>query len=150
MDDDFKEISSKFEAVKLRMTHDKNGHVLVLSIHPDNTPEDILRDPLGMRYMIVAVRVNDDGEPVAGKATDDGIRAIRLAAALCSDPEFHMFMASSGYADAPNEESTVEGLRAYLGVKSRSELKTDKEARRRLLDLRAAFADSFAASRRAR
>lgn len=133
------QLSSKFEAVKIAMNHDKNGHVLRLAIHPDNTPEDVLRDPLGTRYFIVAVRMNDEGELVAGKGAEEGAKAIRVAAMLAKDEKFQTWMAARGYAEEISEESCASGMREYLGVTSRTELKTKAEARKRLLALRDEF-----------
>ena len=53
----------QFEAVKLALKQDKNGYVLTLLMHPDEVPEDILRDFVGSRYQIVAVRLNSDQTP---------------------------------------------------------------------------------------
>lgn len=140
---DIKEIGSKFECVKIAMTQDKNGHILKLSIHPNDTPEDLMRDLVGTRYMAVLVRMNDQNEPIPSQSTNEGQKALNLAGALCSDPDFQMWMASSGFATEPTEEATVEGLRVYLGIASRRELKTDADARSALAGLRDDFVRQY-------
>jgi hypothetical protein len=47
--------TSQFEAVKVSMKQDNSGYVLTLRIHPDEVPEEILRDFVGARYMAVLV-----------------------------------------------------------------------------------------------
>ena len=138
-----RDIATTFEGVKIAMTQDKNGHILKLSIHPNDTPESIMRDPVGTRYTVALVRLNEQDEPVASQQDDEGIRAIRLAAALCDDPEFQMYMASIGWAEEPTEDSTTQAMREHLGVTSRKELRINSEARRRLVVLRDDFAHNF-------
>ncbi len=54
-----------FEAVKVAIKQDKTGYILTLSVHPDEVPEDLLRDFVGARYGVAMVRVNSDESPVA-------------------------------------------------------------------------------------
>ena len=61
---DIVKMTSRFEAVQIAMNKDKTGYILKLSIHPNDAPEDLLRDPVGTRYMIVAVRMGDDDQPM--------------------------------------------------------------------------------------
>jgi hypothetical protein len=127
------------------MAQDKNGHVLKLSIHPNDTPEAIMRDPVGTRYQVALVRLNDQGEAIPSPTDDEGIKAVRLAGTLCTDPDFQMWMAQSGYASEPTVEAATEGMRIYLGVVSRRELRTDADARSALAGLRDAFVASYRA-----
>ena len=143
-DVDFNAISTKFEAVKIGLRHNaKDGYILALAMHPQDAPEEILRDPIGQQYMLVAVRMNQQSEPVAAKGTDEGLRAVKLAGTLCSNEEFQLWMVNTGYSNGLGEAEAAEGLRQYCGINSRSELKTNAEARRRLLALRAGFSDSY-------
>ena len=48
--------TSQFEAVKVAIKQDKTGYVLTLSIHPDEIPEEVMRDFVGARYQVVALR----------------------------------------------------------------------------------------------
>ena len=52
--------TSQFEGVKVAIKQDKTGYVLTLSIHPDEIPDEVLRDFVGSRYQVVMVRLNTD------------------------------------------------------------------------------------------
>lgn len=133
------EISTKCEMVKLGMRHTKDGHVLALAIHPNDTPHELLQDPLGQRYMVVMVRTNDQGEPVASAATADGMAAVKLAATLCKDARFQGWLCIQELADEASEEAAATALRQHCGIQSRKELRVNKAARDRLLALRDEF-----------
>tara|TARA_R100000995_G_C3375623_1_gene73720 strand:+ start:58 stop:279 length:222 start_codon:yes stop_codon:yes gene_type:complete len=55
--------SVKFEAVKTSMMQDKNGTNIRLTIHPNDVPPDLHKDWVGSRYMVVMVKLNEDGTP---------------------------------------------------------------------------------------
>ena len=55
--------SVKFEAVKTSMMQDKNGTNIRLTIHPNDVPQDLHIDWVGSRYMVVMVKLNEDGTP---------------------------------------------------------------------------------------
>ena len=50
----------QFEAVKVALKQDRTGFVLTLSIHPDEAPEELLRDFVGARYGVAMVRIQDN------------------------------------------------------------------------------------------
>lgn len=52
-----------FEAVKTSMMQDKNGTNIKLTIHPNDVPQELHKDWVGSRYMVVMVKVNEDGTP---------------------------------------------------------------------------------------
>ena len=122
----------QFEAVKVALKQDKTGYVLTLSMHPDDIPEDLLRDFVGSRYQVVMVRLNGDEQPMDREKEYEGDKAIRLAGLLCRDQEFWEFLHNDSQIFDTTEEEATEWMRNYLGVKSRSELKTNAEARRLL------------------
>lgn len=140
---DFEEVSSKVECVKIAMNQDKNGFVLKLSLHPNDTPEDLLRDPVGTRYLAVLVRIDAHEQPVAAPATEEGLKAIKIAGTMCSDYTFQEWMVRKGYAEDMTEVSVAAGMRKILRVASRKELKVDAKARQRLLDLRGEFVEAM-------
>jgi hypothetical protein len=117
-----------FEAVKIAMTQTKEGHILKLAIHPNDTPDAVMRAPVGSRYQVVMVELSDTNEPVVPKTVSEGARAVRMAALLCRDPNFQDWMKSGGYAMESSETGAVEGLRATLGIESRAMLKIDTDA----------------------
>ena len=138
-DIDISEISTKFECVKVSMRHTKDGHVFSMAIHPSDTPEDFLRDPVGQRYLAVLVRLDGHDQPVPSPDAEEGARAIKLAGTLCHDKNFIEWLAVTSEIDDPTEDAASVWLRKNLKVTSRRELKTDKEARKRLDAIRNDF-----------
>ena len=48
----------------MAMKQDRTGYVLTLSVHPDEVPDEILRDFVGARYQVVMVRLNGTDQPM--------------------------------------------------------------------------------------
>ena len=137
----------KFEAVKISMTQSRDGWKLILAVHPDDAPEELLRSLIGSRYMVAAVQLDDRDNPVPliekpKTLLPPGEQAVAYAGELCREPEFQRWMYRMGFSTAPNEEATAEGLRAMLGVKSRAELKNNAEKRELLRDIAQSYLDS--------
>lgn len=128
-----------FEAVKVALKQDKTGYVLTLCLHPDEIPEDLLRDFVGSRYQVVMVRLNTSEQPMDRQDEFAGSRAIKLAGVLCRDPKFWEFLHESNEILSATEKDATEWLRDYLGVASRADLKTNHEARVRLETIRMEF-----------
>jgi len=63
MEEEKKVEGVSFEAVKTSMMQDKNGTNIRLTIHPNDVPQDLHKDWVGSRYMVVMVKVNEDGTP---------------------------------------------------------------------------------------
>jgi hypothetical protein len=72
----------QFEAVKVALKQDKTGYVLTLCMHPDEIPEDLLRDFVGARYQVVMVRLNGDDRPTDRQNEFAGDRATKIAGVL--------------------------------------------------------------------
>ena len=123
----------QFEAVKVALKQDKTGYVLTLSMHPDDIPEDLLRDFVGSRYQVVMVRLSSDEQPLDRDREFEGDKSVRLAGLLCREKEFLEFLYGQNQIFDTTEEQAADWLRQYCNVKSRSELKTNAEARK-LLD----------------
>ena len=118
----------QFEAVKVALKQNKDGFVLTLCLHPDDAPEHLLRDFVGSRYQVVMVRLNQDEEPL-DRTEFEGAKAVRLAAAMCRDPEFWAYLQDEALVFDRSEEETTEWMRDYLNIQSRAELKTNATAR---------------------
>jgi len=116
--------TSNFEAVKVAIKQDKSGYILTLSIHPDDVPDDILRDFVGARYQFVAVRLNDDETPYPRKKLNGVVSA---AGILCRNQRFWEWLEVLGEVTQKSEEQAVEALHRILGIKSRSELTTPEK-----------------------
>lgn len=128
----------QFEGVKVALKQDKTGYVLTLCMHPDEIPEELLRDFVGARYQVVMVRLSGDETPMDRKEFD-GTKAIRVAGLLCRDPNFWEWLHEDTQIIEPTEKEATDWLRDYLGVTSRSELKDNPPARERLEKLHKDF-----------
>lgn len=126
--------TSNFEAVKVALKQDKSGFVLTLSMHPDDVPEEILRDFVGARYQVVMVRLNSEERPM-NREQEYAHDATRMAGMLCRDPAFHKFLCDGGHIFMANEEEVTNWLREYLGVESRTEIKDNPQAQQKLRNI---------------
>ena len=63
MEEEKKVEGVSFEAVKTSMMQDKNGTNIRLTIHPNDVPKDLHKVWVGSRYMVVMVKLNEDGTP---------------------------------------------------------------------------------------
>lgn len=121
--------TSQFEAVKIAMNQNRTGYVLTLSLHPDEVPEEILRDFVGARYQVVMVRLNGENKPL-NREQEYPNNPVTMAGILCRDPLFHKFLIEKGQTFDESEEVAAEWLRTELGISSRSELKENRDALR--------------------
>jgi hypothetical protein len=113
----------QFEAKKIAMKQDRNGYVLTLSLHPDEIPEELLRDFVGARYACALVRIQDDESPTLY------VNRVQKAAILCKAPAFMDHMG------AISEEMAARKLCQACGIESRSELNGNLEAQQKFDDL---------------
>ena len=115
-----------FEAVKVAMRQDKSGFILTLNIHPDEVPPELFRSWVGSRYGVALVRINDD------ESTDREVdRRVMSAGILCTHATFWEFLETKYRfrRDAiHSEEKCAEVVRGLLGISSRTELITNKDA----------------------
>lgn len=117
--------TSQFEGKKVALKQTKDGHVLTLAIHPDDTPEEIFRDYVGARYMVVMVRIDENEQPMERQPVN---KHISIAGMLCRDPQFWEFLFEQGLLLETSEKDATEWLKSYLNIESRSELKDNEEA----------------------
>lgn len=130
--------TSQFEAKKVALKQTKDGHVLTLAIHPDESPDEILRDFVGARYMVVMVRLADTEEPM-NREEFAGAQMVKLAGMLCRDKAFWDYLHDIGQLFEKSEAECISWLQNYLGVNSRSEIKTDRNAQEALKELYTEF-----------
>lgn len=117
--------TSQFEGKKVALKQTKDGHVLTLAIHPDEIPEEILRDFVGARYMVVMVRIGENEEPMERQPVN---KHISIAGMLCRDPEFWDFLYEQDLLLETNEQAATEWLKSYLSIESRTDLKNNEDA----------------------
>ena len=112
----------QFEALKVALKQDATGYILTLRLHPDEIPEELLRDFVGARYMIAAVRVDDNEDPVIKKTR------VMKAGMLCKNPAFQEWLLRMGYAKNASETAAVNAVYTMCNISSRTELNGNKQA----------------------
>ena len=122
--------TSQFEGCKVALKQDKTGYILTLSIHPNDLPEEILRDFVGARYQVVMVRIGDDERPLNRESSFPD--PVQIAAILCRDPNFQQFLVETGNVLEATEREAVDWMRNEFGIKSRTEFRTNELARMHL------------------
>jgi hypothetical protein len=119
----------QFEAVKTALKQTKDGYGLSLAVHPDDLPEDLMRDFVGSRYMVVMVRIGDNEQPVNRELEFPGDHAVKMAGMMCRDSDFWKWIKLSTGADVTSEKECAQWLSEFLNIQSRKELKENQEVR---------------------
>lgn len=119
-----------FEAVKIGQSLGERGLLLKLGVEHWETPPELPATPQGSRFLVVLV-------PLPSKEEELGASAVQQAGIICKEPSFWRFLQLFGYSNSnvTSEEVAAEVLRTYLGVRSRSEIRTDGEKRDLFIDL---------------
>lgn len=120
----------QFEGRKVALKQDRTGFILTLCIHPDEIPEELLRDFVGARYGCALVRIQDDES-----ATPYNNR-VQTAALLCKRENFQAFL------DTGTEYEAANVLCGLLGIESRAELNGNKRAQTEFDELVKQYEDS--------
>jgi len=118
---------SKFEGVKVALKQDRTGYILTLSVHPDEVPEEILRDFVGARYQVVMVRLTNEERPMIREQEHSG-DMVRMAGILCRDQMFQRFLLEAGQTFDASEDIATAWLKEELNIKSRAELRENNAA----------------------
>ena len=129
----------QFEAIKTALKQSKDGYMLSLAVHPDEIPDDLMRDFVGSRYIVVMVRLGDEEKPMVREEEFPGDTAVKLAGIFCRDPEFWEWLNKKEWLMEKSEKACAEWLTSYLDIESRKELKTNQEARDLFNRLKASF-----------
>lgn len=125
----------------LRQTQD-GGIKVTFSIHPDDMPASLYSDPMGQRYMLAIVALNDDETP---RHTENKTKNYTAAAKLLAkDRQFWEYLCMahplSFVSGQMIDESLVEDkIERLCGVKSCAEIKDGTEAGRKFAALYAEF-----------
>ena len=144
-----REAAVHFEAVKTSMSQSKVGTILRLAIHPNEVPPSLHTDWVGTRYVVALVKLNDQDEPEIPQEKRETDALVASAGMLCRNHGFIDYLVASGilshedYIDSTfsgsEEDAAADAMRKHLGVKSRSELHNDSEAREKFKDLQREF-----------
>jgi len=113
----------QFEARKVALKQDRTGFVLTLSLHPDEIPEELMRDYVGARYAVALVRIQDNEEPTQYN------NRVKQAAILSKSEAFQ------GFVGAETEDKAAAAICTYCHIDSRSELNGNKKAQALFDDL---------------
>ena len=100
----------QFEARKVALKQDRTGFILTLALHPDEVPEEILRDFVGARYACAVVRIQDDESPTPYN------NRVAKAGMLCREEDFQFYLGVN------TEDEAATRLCQHCGIESRSEL----------------------------
>jgi hypothetical protein len=132
------DIAESFEAKKYAYRQTKDGMVLSFVLHPDDVPKEMATAPIGQRYMVACAQIDDHENPIRPRATTDAEKALARANLICRDETYIQWVRMNFYQwhvvdeTLEDEEYAAEVIRFICGIDSRSELKTDPEARERL------------------
>jgi len=129
----------QFEAIKTALKQSKDGYMLSLAVHPDEIPDDLMRDFVGSRYVVVMVRLGDEEKPLVREEQFPGDMAVKMAGIVCRDPDFWEWLNKKEWLMEQSEKACTEWLTSYLDIESRKELKTNQEARDLFNRLKASF-----------
>jgi len=143
---DPKEAAFHFEAVKTSMSQSKQGTILRLALHPNEVPPSLHTDWVGSRYMVAMVKLDDHDQPDISLEQRETERLIASAGMLCRNLDFAHYIYEQGLIEDYNaidddkrEEQVVHGLRTYLGIPSRADMKTNSQAREKFKSLSEEF-----------
>jgi len=112
----------QFEARKVALKQDRTGFILTLSVHPDEIPEELMRDFVGARYGCALVRIQDDETPTVYD------NRVKKAGMLCKDFPFKQFVGVKTNSKIVDEDECAKDLCVLLGIESRTELNGNKQA----------------------
>lgn len=115
----------QFECRKVALKQDRTGYVLTVVIHPDEIPEELLRDFVGSRYGVAMVRISDDESAVPYT------NRVMQAGMLCRTREFQFWLKECGHAERVSENDAINALYKLCEVTSRTELNGNTEAQQK-------------------
>lgn len=115
----------QFEAVKVALKQDKTGFVLTLNIHPDEIPDELMRDFVGARYGVAMARIEDNE---TAKHYDN---RVKKAGILCRTREFQVWLKQENELTVNSEDEAVEAIHRICGINSRTELNGNRDAQQK-------------------
>ena len=128
----------QFEGRKIAMRQDKSGFILTLGIHPDELPEELIRDFVGSRYGVALVKIQDDEtvQPVHNR--------VKKSAILCRFRGFHDGLDATGprgisELGASAEERAIAHIYEVCEISSRTELNGNQNAKDKFDEMERAY-----------
>jgi hypothetical protein len=135
--DTLRAAAAAFEARKLGARQNSDGHwIVTLSIHPEDLPLWLMHARPGTRLQVGCIELNSDDQPDLPHDSETRKRAMVRAAILSKEYGFQEFLRrydrwnliAAGATPEERNEATAEVLRRCLGVASRREIATNREA----------------------
>jgi hypothetical protein len=127
----------QFEGMKTGLKQSKDGYMLSLAVHPDDLPDNLIRDFVGARYMVVMVRIGDDEQPVKQVRKSDPV--VSMAGMVCRDSEFWMYVCIRDDEMIGSEAECAEWMKMYFDIESRADFKTNDVAREKFIKFKEDF-----------
>jgi hypothetical protein len=115
----------QFECRKVALKQDRTGYVLTVVIHPDEIPEELLRDFVGSRYGVAMVRIADDESAVPYQ------NRVMQAGMLCRTREFQYWLKETKFLERISEDEAINALYKLCGINSRTELNGNADAKQK-------------------
>lgn len=129
----------QFEGIKTGLKQSKDGYMLSLAVHPDELPDNLVRDFVGARYMVVMVRIGDDEKPMNRDDMKKHHPAVAMAGMLCRDKMFWNYVEIRCNETIMTEGECSEWFKCYFEVDSRAELKSNEKARDAFLSFKEGY-----------
>ena len=117
--------SIQFEGVKTGLRQSKDGYMLSIAVHPDDLPNDLMKDFVGSRYMVVMVRLDDEDKPLNRDYIKKHHPTVALAGMLCRDNSFWNYIEVVCNDIILSEGECAEWFKYYFEIESRADLKTN-------------------------
>jgi hypothetical protein len=120
------------EAIKVGINQTKDGYFIRLALHPNDDITSLVTSPVGTRYLMAFVEVDQHNEPVtrvgsrivAAPATGTPFdKYVTQAAMLCNESRFQEWLVSQGHATEVSADAAKEALYRILNITSRTELR---------------------------
>jgi len=115
----------QFECRKVALKQDRTGYVLTVVIHPDEIPEELLRDFVGSRYGVAMVRIADDESAVPYQ------NRVMQAGMLCRTREFQYWLKENKLLERISEDEAINALYKLCVINSRTELNGNADAQQK-------------------
>lgn len=126
----------QFEAVKVALKQDRTGYVLTITIHPDEIPDELLRDYVGTRYGVAMVRIEADE---TARTYDN---RVKTAGKLCRSKDFQDWVGIQVSLNATNEDMAIKYLYRKCSIASRTELNGNTEAQKKFDEMKEEYEHS--------
>jgi len=119
----------QFECRKVALKQDRTGYVLTVVIHPDEIPEELLRDFVGSRYGVAMVRIADDESAVPYQ------NRVMQAGMLCRTREFQYWLKETKLLERISEDEAINALYKLCVINSRTELNGNADAQKKFEEM---------------